>query len=170
MTTVSVRQGYLAIFTGGLLVGIFDITQAFIGYGLLGARPYRILQGIAGGVFGARSFQMGWQSAFMGLVFHFMIAFTAATVYYIASRRIRVLVHYPVLCGLLYGETVFLFMHFVVVPLSALGPGRGQFNIVDYITGPIGHPVLVGLPIALCVRHFAAPSDKLPGSSLEFSR
>ncbi len=142
-----------AIFWGGLLAGIFDISQAFIGFGLLGAKPFRILQHIAGGVFGARSMQMGWTSAALGLIFHFTIAFTAAAVYYFASRVLRVLVERAVLCGLLYGELVFLFMYFVVLPLSALGPAR--FNIATYITGPIGHTFLVGLPIALSVRRFA---------------
>jgi uncharacterized membrane protein YagU involved in acid resistance len=144
---------FKAIFCGGLLAGIFDITQAFIGFGLLGARPFRILQHIAGGVFGARSMQMGWTSAALGLVFHFTIAFTVATVYYFASRVLRVMVEHAVVCGLIYGELVFLFMYFVVLPLTPLGPAH--FNTATYITGPIGHTVLVGLPIALCVRRFA---------------
>ncbi|HKW33973.1 MAG TPA: hypothetical protein VJN92_13270 [Candidatus Acidoferrum sp.] len=142
-----------AIFWGGLLAGIFDITQAFIGFGLMGAKPFRILQHIAGGVFGARSMQMGWTSAALGLVFHFTIAFTAAAVYYLASRVLRIMVEHAVVCGLIYGELVFLFMYFVVLPLTPLGPA--QFSTVTYITGPIGHTVLVGLPIALCVRRFA---------------
>jgi hypothetical protein len=150
--TRSRPRPFLAIFWGGLLAGVFDITQAFIGFGLLGARPFRILQHIAGGVFGARTFQMGWKSAALGLGFHFLIAFTAATVYYLASRFMRVLVEHAVICGLLYGELVFLFMYFVVLPLSAMGPAH--FNIATYITGPIGHTVLVGLPIALSVRRF----------------
>ena len=66
----------------------------------------------------------------------------------------RVLVAHPVWCGLLYGEMVFVFMYFVVLPLSALGPAR--FNVATYITGPIGHALLVGLPIALSVRRFAS--------------
>ncbi|HYL15599.1 MAG TPA: hypothetical protein VEV41_21375 [Terriglobales bacterium] len=142
-----------AIFWGGLFAGLFDITQAFIGFGLLGATPHRILQHIAGGVLGARTYQMGWRSATLGLVFHFTIAFTAATIYCLASRVMRALVDHAVACGLLYGEMVFLFMYFIVLPLSALGPA--QFSIATYITGPIGHPLLVGLPIALSVRRFA---------------
>jgi uncharacterized membrane protein YagU involved in acid resistance len=97
--------------------------------------------------------EMGWTSAALGLVIHFAIAFTAATVYYLASRVMRVMVEHAVVCGLVYGELVFLFMYFVVLPLSALGPAR--FNVATYITGPIGHTVLVGLPIALSVRRFA---------------
>jgi hypothetical protein len=139
--TGSPSRPLVAIFWVGLLAGVFDITQAFIGFGLLGAKPFRILQHIAGGVFGTRSMQMGWTSAALGLVFHFTIAFTAAAVYHL------------VICGLIYGELVFLFMYFVVLPLTPLGPA--QFNTATYITGPIGHTFLVGLPIALCVRRFA---------------
>jgi len=146
-------RAFAAIYWGGLLAGIFDITQAFIAFGFLGVKPLRILQHIAGGVFGARSMQMGWTSALLGLIFHFTIAFTAAAVYYLASRIVRVMIEHAVLCGLLYGELVFLFMYFVVLPLSALGPAR--FSTATYITGPVGHTFLVGLPIALSVRRFA---------------
>lgn len=152
-TAASPARPFAAIFWGGLLAGIFDISQAFIGFGLLGAKPFRILQHIAGGILGTRSSQMGWRSALLGLAIHFGIAFTAATIYYLSSRRMRVLVEHAVFCGLLYGELVFLFMYFVVLPLSALG--LAQFNIATYITGPIGHTILVGLPIALSVRRFA---------------
>jgi uncharacterized membrane protein YagU involved in acid resistance len=96
--------------------------------------------------------EMGWTSATLGLVIHFGIAFSAATVYYLGTRVMRVLVEHAVVCGLVYGELVFLFMYFVVLPLSKLGPAH--FNIATYITGPIGHTVLVGLPIALSVRRF----------------
>jgi len=142
-----------AIFWGGLIAGILDITQAFIGFSLMGSTPFRILQGVASGIFGARSRGMGWTSAAVGLLCHFTVAFTAAAVYYVASRKLRVLVERSVLCGLLYGELVFLFMYFVVIPISSIG--QPHFNIATYITGPIGHPLLVGLPIALCVRRFS---------------
>src|SRR5689334_4767356 len=143
-----------AIFFGGLLAGIFDLTQAFIGYSLMGSTPFRILQAVASGIFGRQeSRQMGWTSAAVGLLCHFSVAFGAATVYYAASRKLRILVQRPVLSGLIYGELVFLFMYFVVIPLSAIG--HGTFNLATSITGPLGHPLLVGLPIALCVRHFS---------------
>ena len=144
----------LAIFWGGLIAGILDITQAFIGFSLVGSTPFKILQRIASGIFGPRSHEMGWTSAAVGLLVHFTVALGAAAVYYIARRKLRVFIERPVLCGLLYGELVFLFMYFVVIPLSAIGPVH--FSIATYITGPIGHPLLVGLPIALCVRRFSA--------------
>ena len=151
--SVAVSNPFTAIFWGGCLAGVFDISQAGIGGSFTGAKPFRILQHIAGGIFGARAYQMGWRSATLGLALHFTIAFTAAIVYYLASRLMPVLVEHAVLCGLFYGELVFLFMYFVVLPLSAWGPAK--FNLATYITGPIGHTLLVGLPIALCVRRFA---------------
>lgn len=143
---------FAAIFWGGLLAGALDLSQAFVGFGLLGATPYRILQHIAGGILGSRSYDLGWVTAAIGFVLHFTIAFTAAVVYFLLSRKFRALIENPVPCGLLYGEAVFVFMYFVVLPLSAWGPAR--FNIATYITGPIGHPLLVGLPISLCMRRF----------------
>jgi hypothetical protein len=150
------QRPLLAILCGGLLAGTFDISQAFIGFGVLGAKPFKILQHIAGGILGPRSYEMGWTSALVGLACHFAIALSAAAIYFLASRKLRILTNWAVPCGLLYGEFVFLFMYFVVLPLSRVGPA--QFNIATYITGPVGHPLLVGLPIALCVRRFAPPS------------
>lgn len=158
---MSQPRPFRAILWGGLLAGAFDLTQAFVGFGLLGATPYRILQHIAGGIFGPRSYGMGWVSAALGFVLHFTIAITAATVYFVLSRRIQRLIENPVMWGLLYGEAVFLFMYFVVLPLSAWGPA--QFNIATYITGPIGHPLLVGLPIALSMKRFTAAKPVPPG-------
>src|SRR5262249_34216210 len=87
--TISMSRGrpVAAIFWGGLLAGVFDITQAFVDLVLLGVRPFRILQHIAGGILGKHSFEMGWTSAMLGLLLHFTIAFTAATVYFLASAR-----------------------------------------------------------------------------------
>jgi len=143
---------FAAIFWGGLLAALGDLSQAFVAFGLFGATPFRILQGIASGIFGPHSREMGMTSAAIGLLCHFTIAFSAAMVYYLISRLIRAVLDYPIVAGLIYGELVFLFMYAVVIPLSAIGHAR--YNLPTYLTGPIGHPLLVGLPIALCARHF----------------
>jgi len=144
---------FAAIVWGGLLAGLFDLTQAFIGFSLMGSTPFRILQRIAWGIFGPHSPEMGWTSAGVGLACHFTVAFGAAAVYYLLSRKLRFLVQRPMLCGVIYGELVFLFMYFVVIPLSAIH--HPTYNLATYITGPIGHPLFVGLPIALCARRFS---------------
>jgi hypothetical protein len=142
---------FLAIFWGGLACGVLDITQAFIAWGLMGTRPVMILRHIASGLLGPKAMQGGTAIAVLGLALHFFIAFSAAAVYYTASRWLGFMTERAVLAGLLYGEAVFLFMYFVVVPLSAAA--KSQFTMATLVTGPIGHMFLVGLPIALAVRH-----------------
>jgi len=145
-----------AIFWGGLWCGVLDISQAFLAWGLLmNVPPYRILQSVASGALGPRSFQLGWKSAALGLFFHFVIAFGAATVYWMASRFVRFMVDHPLLAGIFYGECVYLFMNLVVLPLSAIGH-RPAITLPQILTGPIGHAVLVGPPIALAVRQYSA--------------
>jgi hypothetical protein len=146
-------NAFLAIFWGGLACGVLDITQAFIAWGLMGVKPVSILHSVASGLLGPKAFQGGAPAAVLGMLLHFFIAFSAATVYYVASRWITFMTSQVVLSGLLYGEAVFLFMHFVVVPLSAAP--RGRFSMATLVTGPIGHMFLVGLPIALSVRHYS---------------
>ena len=143
----------LAIFWGGLLAGIGDITQAFIVFGYYGAKPLRILQSIAAGLLGPASFQGGYATAALGSVLRFVIAFGAATVFYVASRYLSFLTRHAVIAGMLFGEAVYLFMYYVVIPLSATK--RGPFSMGTLITGPFGHMFLVGLPIALAVRKYA---------------
>ena len=144
-----------AIFWGGLLCGIFDITQAMLAWGLLlNVPPYRILQAVASGALGGKAFALGWQSAVLGLFFHFVIAFGAATVYWVASRSIRFMVERPLVAGIIYGECVYLFMNMVVVPLSQIGH-RPAMTLPQILTGPIGHAILVGPPIAFMARRYS---------------
>jgi uncharacterized membrane protein YagU involved in acid resistance len=148
-------SAFLAIFWGGLACGVLDITQAMIAFHLqAGATPMRVLQSVASGLLGKSSFQGGTKTAILGAFLHFFIAFSWAAIYYIASRRLTFLVQSPVIAGLLYGEFVWLVMNFVVLPLSAIHRWP-VWNAASIITGPIGHTVLVGLPIALAVRRFS---------------
>src|SRR5260370_24683435 len=52
-----------------------DITAALVVYGYLGLKPVPLLQGIASGLLGPKSFQGGLATALLGLLSHFVIAF-----------------------------------------------------------------------------------------------
>lgn len=147
-------KAFLAIFWGGLACGVLDITQACVAWGLRGVRPVRVFQSVASGLLGPKSYQGGLSTAVLGAGLHFLIAFVAAAVYYLASRKLTFLTEHFVLWGLIYGEAVFLFMNFVVLPLSAIHRVP-QFTAALIVTGPIGHLFLVGLPIALAVRRYS---------------
>src|SRR5882757_200017 len=108
----------LAILWGGLLCGVLDITAALVVYGSMGAKPLRLLQGIAAGLLGPRTYGGGIATALLGLLCHFVIAFSAAAVFVAASRFAPFLVRQAVLSGVLYGIAVYFFMNRVVVPLS----------------------------------------------------
>src|SRR6266704_5029362 len=105
-----------AIATAGLIAGILDIASAFIIAELKGTGSIRMLQGIASGLLGSQSFEGGMATAGLGLAIHFLIAFTAAAVFYAASRKFSSLTQYAVVSGLLYGIAVYIFMYWMVVP------------------------------------------------------
>ncbi len=149
-------NAFLAIFWGGLACGVFDISQAMIAFHLQsGISPTRVTSVGGVRVAGQASYQGGIKTAALGAFLHFFIAFSWAAIYYIASRRIPFLTQSPVIAGLLYGEFVWLVMTCVVLPLSAIHRWPPVWNAASIITGPIGHTVLVGLPIALAVKRFA---------------
>jgi hypothetical protein len=141
-----------AIAVAGLACGVLDITAALVVYGSMGLKPLRLLQGIAAGVLGLKSFQGGMATALLGLALHFVIAFGAATVYFAASRQMRILVEQAALFGPLYGIAVYFFMNRIVVPLSAAV--KYPFSIKMMLIGVVIHIFCVGLPIALSVRRF----------------
>ena len=145
----------MAIFVGGLIAGILDISSAFAAAASRGFGPVRVLQSVASGAFGRDvAYNGGMQTALAGIGFHFLIAFTAATVFYLGSRKLRFMVDHAVLWGLVYGLCVWAFMNYVVLPLSAIGHSTPPVTWQALLTGVGGHPFLVGLPIALAARRF----------------
>jgi hypothetical protein len=151
ISTPSRRRPLPAIFVGGLITGLLDMTYAILVYSP--KNPLRIPQAIATGVFGRESFNLGARSIVLGVFFHFCIALGAATVYYLASRKLPVLVRHAVPCGMVFGALVYLFMHFVVIPLSAVP--RGNTPMIYKVTEFVWHWFGVGLPIALSVRRYS---------------
>lgn len=148
-------RGPLVILIGGLVAGALDLTAAFITSWLrAGVGPVRVMQSVASGLLGATAFSGGAKTAALGAVLHFFIATVWTAVFYFASRRLRFLLDRPVVSGLLYGVVVYLFMNFVVIPLSAV-PRRGPPPLSGRIIGLLVIIFCIGLPIALIVRRFS---------------
>ena len=143
----------LVIFSAGLLCGVLDITAAFITWALQGIPPVVILKGIASGLLGVKAFHGGAGTAALGGVLHFLIAFCAAGVFYGASRKLRFMVRRPILNGVLYGIVVYIFMYWVVLPLSR--DYRSAFSISRTIVAVLTHIICIGLPISLVVRSYS---------------
>lgn len=142
-----------AIWYGGLVVGVLDILDAFIFFGIRsGAQPIGILHSIAAGVLGRDAARAGgMQTAALGLFLHFVIAFLIAAVYVTASRVLPVLRRQWVVCGLAYGVIAYFVMNGVVVPLSNAGSGQIGFTmpvLPVFVNGLAIHAFGVGLPSA----------------------
>jgi len=142
-----------AILWAGLICGVLDITAALVVYGFFGAKPISLLQGIAAGLLGPRSFSGGFATAALGLLCHFFIAFSAATVYFVASRGLPFAVNHAIVSGAIYGVVVYFFMNRIVVPLSAAR--KFPFSFKMMVIGVTIHIFCVGLPIALVVRRYS---------------
>jgi uncharacterized membrane protein YagU involved in acid resistance len=147
-------QALPAILWAGLVCGTMDITAALTVYGHYGLMPMRLLQGIAAGLLGPRSYEGGTATAALGLFCHYFIAYSAATVYFAASRGMPILVRHFIGFGALYGVAVYFFMQLVVLPLS--NATRRPFSIKMTVIGVVIHIFCVGLPIATMVRRFSA--------------
>lgn len=148
-------QVYRAIGWAGLLAGCLDITAALVEAGLEGKSPVYLFQAIAGGLLGMSSFQGGLVTAALGAFFHFLIATTAAAVFYLASRKLKFLVKHAIPSGLLYGVAVYVVMRYFVLPISAYHVKIALPAVADLVKDVAIHMFMVGLPISLMVRKYS---------------
>jgi hypothetical protein len=153
-----------AIVWGGLICGTMDISAALIVYPLFfGVKPVRLLQGIAAGLLGMRSFSMGLPTAALGLLLQYVIAFGVATVYVTASRWLAFLLRHPIWSGVAYGVAVYFFMNRIVVRLSAAVKYPFSFRLM--VIGVVIHIFCVGLPVALAASRILYRTRPLKISS-----
>jgi hypothetical protein len=142
---------------GILAVGVLDILDALIFFGLRGVPPIRILQGVASGLLGREAYAGGVGTAALGLTLHFLIASGVVTTYLVASRRLPALAARPLVYGPLYGVAVYGVMYWMVIPLSAIGGGGPPVSVV-MLNGILIHIFGVGIPAALAARAASSPA------------
>ena len=143
---------FRAILTAGLVVGVLDISSAFVIWWQRGVGARRGLQGIAAGLLGANAFQGGLATAALGLALHFLVALVVVTVFYLASRRISFLTVHPVVSGVLYGIGVYLVMYWLVLPTTF---PTFRHRLGNDLLAVAIHISLIGLPCALIVGRYS---------------
>jgi hypothetical protein len=154
MTTASVLHRAqradltLPILIGGAAAGTFDLIAAFITFG-----P-GVPRAIAGGLLGRQALHGGIGTYILGVLLHYFIAFTAATIYCLASRRLQFLADHFFVCGLFYGIAIYLVMKLIVLPLCAYH-AMGPYQIRDLLQGLLVHMLLIGLPISFALRRLS---------------
>jgi hypothetical protein len=152
-------RAFRAILIAGLIVGVLDISSAFIIWWHRGVGSRRGLQGIAAGLLGATSYNGGLVTAGLGLALHFFVAFVVVSVFYLASRKIEFLTIHPVVSGVLYGLAVYIVMYWFVLPTVFPTFRHRLWN--DLLAVAI-HISLIGLPCALIVRRYSQQTRQSP--------
>lgn len=134
---------------GGLAVGTLDAVFATTFWGLRDVPAIRIFQSIAAGLLGKTSFDGGTATAWLGAGLHYFIATTMVLAYYLVAKRYRVLSQRPIAYGLAYGLFLYVFMQYVVVPLSAATQGKLH---LDWIVSSIVIHAALGVICAWLAR------------------
>src|SRR5215469_2706453 len=140
------------ILNAGLVVGVLDISSAFIIWWQRGVGARRGLQGIAAGLLGASSFDGGLVTAGFGVALHFFVAFVVVIIFYLASRKIEFLAIHPVVSGVLYGIGVYIVMYWFVLPAAF---PTFRHRLWNELLAVAIHISLIGLPCALIVRRYS---------------
>src|SRR5215475_10535393 len=143
---------FRTIVTAGLVVGVLDISSAFVIWWQRDVGARRGLQGIAAGLLGANSFDGGLVTAGLGLALHFCVAFVVVAVFYLASRKIEFLTLHPVVSGALYGICVYIVMYWLVLP-TVFPTFRHRLG--NELLAVAIHISLIGLPCALIVGRYS---------------
>ena len=102
------------------------------------------------------SFQGGLATAALGAFCHYFIATGAATVFYLASRKLKFLVEHAILSGLVYGIAVYIVMSYIVLPLSAYHVKVTLPPVSAFIKDVTILMFLIGLPTSLVVRRYSS--------------
>lgn len=141
-----------ATLLGGLAAGFLDICFASV---LAGATPDRVFKYVGGGWVGLPAARAGGiEIVTLGAASHFGLALVFAAFYVIVSRKIPILRSQWIICGLLYGAALHVFMNLVVVPLSALHRDPFAGTLENFLINMVGQMVLFGLPIAYAAQRY----------------
>lgn len=147
ITTVPLQSRLLVpILVGGGVAGALDMTSAFISFG------HNMPLGIAAGLIGRQAALQGGAFIWiLGLVLHYFIALSAATVYCLASHKLTFLKDHWLVSGVFYGIGFYLVMNLIVLPLSAYH-FMGPYQYRSLVQGLLTHMTIIALPISYSVH------------------
>lgn len=139
-----------AILITGFIAGTLDGLAA----GVVSQVSFtRLFQFIASGAFGREeAFAGGTSMVLWGILFHYFIAYSWTTLFFLAYPRVPLLQRNKYVVGLLYGVFVWLIMNLVVLPMSQIV--QREFSWVGAIRGTVVLMLMIGLPISIMANRF----------------
>jgi uncharacterized membrane protein YagU involved in acid resistance len=149
---MGLARDFRAVLRVGLIAGTLDIGENLIFNAFRHITPVMIFQYIASGLTGRWAFHAGIASVALGVLTHYAIALTWTAIYYVASGRMAALIRWPVVCGLVYGATVYLVMNFVVLPLTRVPRSAAAMSMASRVSGVLALLFCVGVTVGVLVR------------------
>ena len=137
-----------AILAGGFMAATFDFFAAMLIYG---GTASGVAHAIARGWFGMAVKTMPPIVDVIGIASHYGILLIAAAIFVLTSLRFPVLRARAWITGPLFGICIYVVMHFVIVPLSAVHAVNNPKG-VQFVEEFCGHMFVIGLPIALWAK------------------
>ena len=138
---------YKTIAWAGFLVGLLDISGAFINFTISYHRnPVRVLYFIASGVWGKSAFSGNPLMAFYGLILHFIIAYLFTVFFFLIYPCVPILSRNRIVTGIGYGLFIWLVMNLIVVPLS--NTQKSGFDLVSSLIGAGILILAIGIPLS----------------------
>jgi hypothetical protein len=138
-----------AIVVTGLIAGTLDITTAMIVYKV---PPFPMGRFIASGAFGKDAFSGGTPMALLGILFHYIIAFSWTILFFILYPKIPLLGKNKYVTGVLYGIMVWLVMNLVILPMTNVT--RGEMKLIPSLIGMVILIFMIGLPISILAHRY----------------
>ena len=135
------------VLISGLITGTLDALMAILIYK---ADPVRMFQYIASGAFGPEAFAGGNWFAFLGLMFHYLIATCWCLLFVVVFPYLHLIAKHWILKGIIWGIIIWCMMNLVILPLTEISVGA--FNVRQAAIGASIIIVAVGLPVAFLVN------------------
>jgi hypothetical protein len=137
-----------------LIAGTLDITSAYVNIFIqTGHISRRMFQYIAGGALGLKNTLNGGAPVILlGIFFHYFIVFSFTLFFFFLYRKNRIFGLNKYLAALLYGIFIWTVMNLVVLPLSALPPGKLTFGRALLDSAILA--VMIGLPVSLSASSY----------------
>lgn len=144
-----------------LIAGTLDILSAYANIFIQTGRISRkMFQYIAGGALGLKNtLNGGVPVILLGIFFHYFIVFSFTCFFFFLYRKNRILGLNKFLAALLYGIFIWAVMNLVVLPLSALPPGK--ITLPKAVLDSLILSVMIGLPVSLSASAYYGRSGRL---------
>jgi len=135
----------------GLIAGTLDIIGACVAsYWIRGTQPSRVLKYIASGIFGKDASAGGYGMMAMGLIFHYIIAFSCTIIFFWCYRRMDILRKSILVDAVLIALVAWAVTNYLVIPLSRIHPA--PFNLTSAARAIGILIVCIGLPISIMAK------------------